>query len=84
MNKHLNNWLDKVEGLPENTTNNSFERELKRQGYKPKQYKDDKTGEPFIGWSIEETNKFKECDGRHKSVDEIINCESCSLMLEEK
>lgn len=33
MNKELNNWLDKVEGLPENTTNNNIKREMKIQGY---------------------------------------------------
>ena len=29
MNKHLNNWLDQVEGLPINTSNNNIEQELK-------------------------------------------------------
>lgn len=33
MNKHLNNWFDKVEGLPENTTNNNIIKEMKRQRY---------------------------------------------------
>ena len=32
MDKHLNNWLDKVEGKPENTTNNAIKKEIKRQG----------------------------------------------------
>ena len=27
MNKHLNNWLDKREGLPKNTSNNNIIRE---------------------------------------------------------
>ena len=31
MNKHLNNWLDKVEGLPEGTSNRNIEKEIKRQ-----------------------------------------------------
>ena len=34
MDKHLNNWLDKVEGKPENTTNNAIKKEIKRQGIK--------------------------------------------------
>jgi vacuolar-type H+-ATPase subunit D/Vma8 len=41
------------EDKPENTTNNAFEKELKRQGFSPKEYIDDKTGEPFIGWDKE-------------------------------
>jgi hypothetical protein len=32
MNKHLNNWLDKQEGLPKETTNNNIIREMARQG----------------------------------------------------
>lgn len=52
MNKHLNNWLDKAEGKPEETTNYAFERELKRQGFQPSKHIDGKTGEQFIGWSI--------------------------------
>ena len=31
MNKHLNNFLDKVKGLPENTTNKNILREMARQ-----------------------------------------------------
>jgi len=31
MNKHLNNWLDKVEGKKPNTTNNNIKKEIKRQ-----------------------------------------------------
>lgn len=34
MNKHLNNWLDKQDGLPENTSNNNIIREMARQGGK--------------------------------------------------
>ena len=33
MNKHLNNWLDKVEGKKVGTTNENIEKEIKRQGY---------------------------------------------------
>ena len=33
MNKHLNNWLDKVEGKPPETSNNAIKKERKRQGY---------------------------------------------------
>lgn len=32
MNKHLNNWLDKQEGLPQETTNRNIIREMARQG----------------------------------------------------
>ncbi len=32
MNKHLNNWLDKQDGLPKNTSNNSIIKEMARQG----------------------------------------------------
>jgi len=32
MNKHLNNWLDKVEGLPENTSNKNITKELAGRG----------------------------------------------------
>lgn len=32
MNKHLNNWLDKQEGLPKETTNKKIIREMARQG----------------------------------------------------
>lgn len=32
MNKHLNNWLDKQEGLPQETTNKNIIREMSRQG----------------------------------------------------
>ncbi len=32
MNKHLNNWLDKQDGLPKNTSNNNIIREMARQG----------------------------------------------------
>lgn len=32
MNKHLNNWLDKQEGLPQETTNKNIIREMARQG----------------------------------------------------
>lgn len=66
MNKHLNNWLDKVEGLPEGTSNRNIEKEiertkrdqpeffkeLKKQGFEPAEHTDDKTGEKFIGWSV--------------------------------
>jgi len=38
MNKHLNNWLDKVEGKPPETSNNAIKKERKRQGY-DKDYK---------------------------------------------
>jgi hypothetical protein len=31
MNKHLNNWLDKVEGLKIGTTNKNIKKEIKRQ-----------------------------------------------------
>ena len=31
MNKNLNNWLDKEEGLPKNTSNNNIQKEIKRQ-----------------------------------------------------
>ena len=31
MDKNLNNWLDKVEGKPENTTNRAIEKEIARQ-----------------------------------------------------
>lgn len=31
MNKHLNNWLDEVEGLPPETSNSNIEQEIKRQ-----------------------------------------------------
>lgn len=31
MNKHLNNWLDKVEGLPKNTSNKNILKEIARQ-----------------------------------------------------
>ena len=34
MNRHLNNWLDEVEGKPKNTSNNAIKKELERQGYK--------------------------------------------------
>ena len=65
MNKHLNNFLDKAEGLPENYSNNNiareieslrekqpdFYRELVKQDFAPQEHIDDKTGEPFIGWS---------------------------------
>jgi hypothetical protein len=51
MNKHLNNWMDKLEGLETNTTNRNFMKELRRQGFVPANYVDDKTGEAFIGWS---------------------------------
>ena len=37
MNKHLNNWLDKMDGLPENTSNNAINKELKNQGYTVKE-----------------------------------------------
>ena len=33
MNKHLNNFIDKVEGLEEGTTNKAIEQERTRQGY---------------------------------------------------
>jgi len=33
MNKHLNNWMDKVEGKKPETTNNAIKKERKRQGY---------------------------------------------------
>lgn len=36
MNKHLNNWFDKVEDKPENTSNNAIAKERKRQGYDTK------------------------------------------------
>ena len=32
MNKHLNNFLDKAEGLPPETSNKGIEKEMKRQG----------------------------------------------------
>jgi len=35
MNKHLNNLLDKCEGLPENTSNKGIEKEIKRQKGRP-------------------------------------------------
>ena len=50
MNKHLNNWLDKVEGKPLNTTNNAITKELVRQGYKPEKLICNKETE-FIGYS---------------------------------
>ena len=31
MNKHLNNWLDRVEGLKENYSNNNIAKEIARQ-----------------------------------------------------
>ena len=31
MDKNLNNWLDKEEGLPKNTSNNNIQKEIKRQ-----------------------------------------------------
>lgn len=31
MNKHLNNWLDKMDGLPEETSNNNIRKEIIRQ-----------------------------------------------------
>jgi len=31
MNKHLNNWLDKVEGLQVGTTNRNIRKEVRRQ-----------------------------------------------------
>jgi len=34
MNKHLNNWLDEVEGKPKNTSNNAINKERVRQGHK--------------------------------------------------
>lgn len=49
MNKNLNNWFDKVEGLPKNYTNNHIVKELKRQGFTCKMYID-KHGKKFIGW----------------------------------
>lgn len=66
MNKHLNNWLDKMDGLPENTSNNNIQKEIDRcktqspsfydqlikDGFEPNEHVDDKTGEPFIGWSV--------------------------------
>jgi len=33
MNKHLNNWLDEVEGKEPETTNKAINEERKRQGY---------------------------------------------------
>jgi hypothetical protein len=36
MNKHLNNWLDKIEGKPKETTNKAIKKEKRRQGYKTK------------------------------------------------
>ncbi len=33
MNKHLNNWLDKVERKQKDTTNNNINKERKLQGY---------------------------------------------------
>jgi len=65
MNKHLNNWLDEVEGKPVNTTNNAITTELKRQGY----------------LSESELELLKECDGVHDSVEDIIKCKSCEVLL---
>lgn len=36
MNKYLNNWLDKVEGKPEGSSNKGIEKERVRQGYDKK------------------------------------------------
>ena len=69
MNKHLNNWLDDVEGKPKNTTNNAITKEMERQGYKPKKL------------NKEEMELLKKCDGVHGSLEEICNCESCSVIL---
>jgi len=51
MNRQLNNWLDQVEGLPENTTNDNLIKELIRQGYETNLHRDDKTKKFFVGWS---------------------------------
>lgn len=49
MNKHLNDWMDKAEGLPEGTSNKGIVGELKRQGYTPKRMIDN-NGKEFVGW----------------------------------
>lgn len=36
MDKHLNNWLDKVEGRESNSSNKAIDKERKRQGYDKK------------------------------------------------
>lgn len=51
MNTHLNNWMDEIEGLEKDTTNKNMIKELRRQGFTPANYVDDKTKKPFIGWS---------------------------------
>ena len=33
MDKHINNWLDEVEGKEPETSNEGIKKELKRQGY---------------------------------------------------
>jgi len=65
MNKHLNNWLDKMDGLPENTSNNNITKEMKRQGYLTK----------------EEMELLKKCDGVHGTLSEIIRCKSCDVLF---
>lgn len=57
MNKHLNNFLDHLDGLPENTSNKNIKREPVRQGYTSKKYIDDKTKKQFIGWSKNKNNQ---------------------------
>ena len=67
MDKNLNNWFDKVEGLPENYSNYNIVKELKRQGYTCKMYTDNK-GEQFIGWDKEDA-----CDEYKDELAEIID-----------
>ena len=36
---------------------------------------------PRIKLTKKEIELLKQCDGKHKSIDEIIKCESCLLLL---
>ncbi len=60
MDKHLNNWLDKVEGREEGSSNKNIEKERVRQGYKPEEKKEQMAKKVLFGKkeSPKETKAF--------------------------